>query len=80
MSELETLLQSPRHCRHALSQASLEQLQDAQANLQELIDAKREARAQEQLDRKGKRVLSDMRSLMAKAGISMDELQAVLPK
>lgn len=80
MSELKTLLKTPEQTRRLLQTATLEQLQQALANLQQVIDAERESLDQQQLERKGKRVLSDMRSLMAKAGVSMDDLQAVLPK
>jgi len=80
MTDSAVALRNPQTLRTSLATATLSQLLTAQANLHELIDELREQQERQQLERKGRRVLADMRSLMAKAGISMDELQAVLPK
>jgi len=80
MTDTEAVLRNPQTFRSILRSATLSQLQAVQANLNELIDECRVQNEQRQLERKGKRVLADMRSLMAKAGISMEELQSVLPK
>lgn len=80
MTEPAVSLTNPQALRTALDSATTPQLCAALQNLRELIDERRTQTEQHLLERKGKRVLSDMRALMAKAGISMEELQAVLPK
>lgn len=80
MTEKAVALTDDQALRTALDSATTPQLCVALQHVRELIDERRSQTEQYLLERKGKRVLSDMRALMAKAGISMEELQAVLPK
>ncbi len=63
-----------RHC----AELSTAQLEAAHGHLLALIAERQQARDARELKRKGDRTLDDMRGLMAKAGISMSELQAAL--
>lgn len=80
MTEKAVALTDDQALRTALDSATTPQLCVALQHVRELIEERRSQTEQYLLERKGKRVLSDMRALMAKAGISMEELQAVLPK
>ena len=57
---------------------SVSELESIHKHLQELIAERRESDSAAELKRKGERTLDDMRGLMAKAGISMQEFQAAL--
>lgn len=59
---------------------SVEQLEQALVELHRLIAERRHASQDRELKRKGDRVLDDMRGLMAKAGISMNEFQQALER
>ncbi|MCW9052101.1 MAG: H-NS histone family protein [Motiliproteus sp.] len=60
------------------SDLSLKELEAVYANLTELLEERRQSSQDNELRRKGDRVLDDMRGLMAKAGISMTDLQKAL--
>ncbi len=57
---------------------SINQLEATLGLLQQLIEEKRLTAQDRELHRKGDRVLDDMRGLMAKAGVSMTDLQKAL--
>ncbi|OMH25716.1 hypothetical protein [Motiliproteus sp. MSK22-1] len=64
--------------QQACKDLSVSELESIYQHLQELITERQEADSAAELKRKGERTLDDMRGLMAKAGISMQEFQAAL--
>lgn len=73
-------LTDPNILKQQCQTLTVEQLQKTHGQLCELIDERRACRQEQELKRKGDRVLGDMRGLMAKAGVSMSELQNALSR
>ncbi|WP_207060917.1 hypothetical protein [Motiliproteus sp. SC1-56] len=73
-------LTDPDTLRSLCTNLSRKELEGIQRNLQALIEEAREQAEQRTLKQKGERSLKEMRGLMARAGISMEEFQAALGK
>ncbi len=78
MSESIKKLIDKAYLREISQSLTVAQLEAALDNLRLLIEEKHHADQDRELSRKGARVLDDMRGLMAKAGISMTDLQKAL--
>ena len=74
---LKNLLDKPQFAK-VCSGLSLKELETLQENLLLLLEERRQTTKDTELRRKGDRVLDDMRGLMARAGVSMSDLQKAL--